>query len=98
MTSRDEKIFIYFSSFAIKLNLPTRIGLSARSRQEEGLACFKVLDQDGRVVGSGSTVDQAIRDAASKMGRLPWDGFEGPTAEEVVRELVQAGDYSLALP
>jgi hypothetical protein len=59
---------------------------------------FKVLDQDGQVVGSGTTVDQAIADAASRIGRLPWEGCEGPTAEEVVANLIENGDYSLLLP
>ena len=62
------------------------------------MASFKVLDQDERVVGAGLTATQAIADAASKLGVLPWEGLEGPTAEEVVRELIQAGEYRLALP
>jgi len=62
------------------------------------MASFKVLDPDDRVVGSGPTVGQAITDAASKLGLLPWDGLEGPTGEQVVKELIQAGEYRLALP
>jgi hypothetical protein len=62
------------------------------------MVCFKVLDQDDQVVGSGLTVDQAIVDAASKLGVLPWHGLEGPTGEQVVRSLIEAGEYRLALP
>jgi hypothetical protein len=59
------------------------------------MACFKVLDQDDQVVGIGLTVDQAIRDAASNVA-LPWD--EGPTGEQVVKGLIEAGEFRLALP
>ena len=58
---------------------------------------FKVLDQDGQVVGSGTTVDQAIADAASKL-RVPWGEGDGPESARVVVNLIENGDYSLLLP
>jgi hypothetical protein len=58
----------------------------------------RVLDEAGRVVGSGATAGQAIAAAARRLGRLPWDGCDGPTAEEVVTSLIANGDYSLVLP
>jgi hypothetical protein len=58
---------------------------------------FKVLDQDGQVVGSGTTVDQAIADAASKL-RIPWSDCDGPEPARVVMNLIENGDYSLVLP
>jgi hypothetical protein len=57
----------------------------------------EVLDEGGRVVGSGATAGQAIAAAARQL-RLPWDGCGGPTAEEVVTSLITNGDYQLVLP
>ena len=60
---------------------------------------FKVLDCDGKLVGSGPTVEEAIAEAAKKLGSLPWESHpDAPTAVEVVKSFLDNGEFELELP
>jgi len=59
---------------------------------------FKVLDRDGKLMGSGPTVEEAIAAAAAKLS-LPWQrDSDAPSAIEIVRSFIDGGEYELELP